>query len=409
MDIKFCVKHRGVVKDETAAEIEDFCKLCPPEEGEIYIFEDEIKRALFCECHIRAGLVISYGTIDVPLDAENQGEYRANRDVVEDSAAFIQMKEDALNGRSFSNIVAEYNTAFDGEHPLKIIGGQHRYIAIAEALERGVEKFHGVKVYFGLNMEQRLDVQLISNTNIAVSSDLLDRMLETVKGPQLRDWCQSAGLLREHEDFADRKQRGSRFTVRAARTFIMNYYEGSAITSKDFSDRKTTPVLAKTGGVDDEWERLKLNHPGMWEDAKLLAAGRAFSELMKKTEICVHQGGRQGLKRGLCGQGLQLRHSRGLGFCRGCAERQPHQTREALRPGSVRKDRPAQCQSPGARKTQDRSGQLPGPRHPHGCQREGAPGRALFLPGGKGQRDHKRAGGRRNCKVLCQTGHAGGP
>lgn len=282
MDIKFCVKHRGVVKDETAAEIEDFCKLCPPEEGEIYIFEDEIKRALFCECHIRAGLVISYGTIDVPLDAENQGEYRANRDVVEDSAAFIQMKEDALNGRSFSNIVAEYNTAFDGEHPLKIIGGQHRYIAIAEALERGVEKVHGVKVYFGLNMEQRLDVQLISNTNIAVSSDLLDRMLETVKGPQLRDWCQSAGLLREHEDFADRKQRGSRFTVRAARTFIMNYYEGSAITSKDFSDRKTTPVLAKTGGVDDEWERLKLNHPGMWEDAKLLAAGRAFSELMKK-------------------------------------------------------------------------------------------------------------------------------
>lgn len=139
-----------------------------------------------------------------------------------------------------------------------------------------------MKVYFGLNMEQRLDVQLISNTNIAVSSDLLDRMLETVKGPQLRDWCQSAGLLREHEDFADRKQRGSRFTVRAARTFIMNYYEGSAITSKDFSDRKTTPVLAKTGGVDDEWERLKLNHPGMWEDAKLLAAGRAFSELMKK-------------------------------------------------------------------------------------------------------------------------------
>lgn len=76
-----------------------FLQALPPEEGEIYIFEDEIKRALFCECHIRAGLVISYGTIDVPLDAENQGEYRANRDVVEDSAAFIQMKEDALNGR----------------------------------------------------------------------------------------------------------------------------------------------------------------------------------------------------------------------------------------------------------------------------------------------------------------------
>lgn len=33
MDIKFCVKHRGVVKDETAAEIEDFCKLCPRKKG----------------------------------------------------------------------------------------------------------------------------------------------------------------------------------------------------------------------------------------------------------------------------------------------------------------------------------------------------------------------------------------
>ncbi len=38
MDIKFCVKHRGVVKDETAAEIEDFCKLCPPgRRGDIHL------------------------------------------------------------------------------------------------------------------------------------------------------------------------------------------------------------------------------------------------------------------------------------------------------------------------------------------------------------------------------------
>ena len=46
-------------------------------------------------------------------DAENQGEYRANRDVVEDSAAFIQMKEDALNGE-VSATSLQNNTAFIG-------------------------------------------------------------------------------------------------------------------------------------------------------------------------------------------------------------------------------------------------------------------------------------------------------
>ena len=37
------------------------------------------------------------------------------------------MKIDAQKGRNFSNIVTEYTTDFDSEHPLKIIGGQHRF------------------------------------------------------------------------------------------------------------------------------------------------------------------------------------------------------------------------------------------------------------------------------------------
>lgn len=194
------------------------------------------------------------------------------------------MKEDAQNKRGFSNIVAEYNVSFDVDHPLKIIGGQHRYIAIKEALDKGVNEIHGVKVYFGLNTTQRLDVQLISNTNIAVSADLLDRMLETVKGPELRTWCQSAGLLNDHEDFADRKQRGSRFTVRAARTFIMNFYEGKKTHSNDFSSTKTTPLLAKTGGLDESWEELRVRNPGMWTDSALLQAGKSFAVLIKKQQ-----------------------------------------------------------------------------------------------------------------------------
>lgn len=270
------------IKESIKSEVEEFCETFSPVESDIYIFRDDLTKALFCECHITADSIISLGTIDVPLDAENQSEYRANRDVVEDSMAFLQMKDDALKKRSFSNIVAEYDTKFDREHPLKIIGGQHRFIAISEALKHGINQTHGVKVYFGLNTNQRLDVQLISNTNIAVSADLLDRMMETVKGPELRTWCQKVGLLKEHEDFADKKQRGSRITVRTARTFIMNYYEGTKITSTEFSGTKTTPVLAKTGGIDDEWEQLKVSHPNMWDDDKLLESGKAFSELIQK-------------------------------------------------------------------------------------------------------------------------------
>jgi len=45
--------------------------------------------------------------------------------------------------------------------PIKVIDGQHRFEAIRFALENSVDVLHGVKVYFALDMPQRLDVQLI--------------------------------------------------------------------------------------------------------------------------------------------------------------------------------------------------------------------------------------------------------
>ena len=110
-----------------------------------------------------------------------------------------------------------------------------------------MDEYHGIKVYFGLNTDQRLDVQLISNTNIAASSDLLDRMYETWAGPELRTWCQEVGLLYEGQDFADKRQRGQPITVRAARTFIMNYLAGKKIDPTRFNKAVTTPTIAKTG------------------------------------------------------------------------------------------------------------------------------------------------------------------
>ena len=283
MEIKYLCSKPDLVKDPVKKGIEEFCKTFSPIEDTIYILEDARTKALYCECHVNAKNIVTLGTIDSPLDSENQAEYRANRDVVEDNIAFIHMKEDAKMKRSFSNIVAEYITSFDEEHPLKIIGGQHRFIAISEAYDTAsINQTHGVKVYFGLNTDQRLDVQLISNTNIAVSSDLLDRMLETVRGPELRNWCQKVGLLNEGEDFADRKQRGGKLTVRAARTFIMNFFEGKKINTTTFPKVKTIPILAKTGGVDEEWEQLKATNKDLWGDKGLEEAGKQYAKLVGK-------------------------------------------------------------------------------------------------------------------------------
>ncbi len=248
-------------------EVESFAAAFDPLESErLYLMVDERTGAHYCECHIKADKLLSLSTIDVPLDPEDQPEYRANRELVEDHIAFEKMREDALAKRTFSNLVAEYNASYDPEHPLKIIGGQHRWTALREAHAKGTNQYQGVKVYFGLDLDQRLDVQLISNTNIAVSQDLFDRMQETLSGPELRDWCQKVGLLPGGTDFADKRERARPITVRAARTFILNYFRGKS------------PVLSKTGAPDPEWEVLRKN-PGLFGDARLLEAGKEFAAL----------------------------------------------------------------------------------------------------------------------------------
>jgi hypothetical protein len=191
------------------------------------------------------------------------------------------MIKDAKQKRSFSNIVAEYTKEFDAEHPLKIIGGQHRFEAIRAALKDGVDEYHGVKVHFGLDMKQRLDVQLISNTNIAISGDLFDRLQETFQGPGLRDWCQSAGLLESGQDFADSYERGGPISVKMARTFITNYFKGMSVDPKKFDLTDTSPVVCLTGGPNQEWDKLKADHPKLWSDPELLKAAKEFAALIK--------------------------------------------------------------------------------------------------------------------------------
>ncbi|MCB0654184.1 MAG: hypothetical protein KDC85_23085 [Saprospiraceae bacterium] len=274
---KSVVHKRSEVEELVNIFLEDFDI---QEKEHIIIHTDNKTLAFYIECHIKAKDICKKGTIDVPLDPENQSDYRANREVVENNPAYLKMVNDAEEKRIFSNIVAEFNPDFEPDKPLKIIGGQHRFLAIQKALKKGVNEYHGFKLYFDLSTEQRLDVQLISNTNIAVSNDLLDRMFETVKGPELRDWCQKCGILDEGQDFADKKQRGSQISVRGARTLIVNYINGKQIKDIDFNVIRTTPSITGTGGVDEEWETIRQT-PNLWADKKMISMGKAYADLLK--------------------------------------------------------------------------------------------------------------------------------
>jgi hypothetical protein len=243
------------------------------------IMRDNRTGASYCECHIPAEKLIALGTTDVPLDPMHP-EYRANREIVADSAAFEAMQADALNRRSFSNIVTEFVPSAGDECPLKIIGGQHRFQAIAGALKAQINERHGVKVYFALDKAQRVDVQLISNTNITVSGALSDRLKETFRGPGLREWCQLVGLLKKKQDFGDTKVLGGALTVDLARTFIENFYAGKKLKMKDFNKKETTPFLYKAGQDDDRWQAFLDDHPNVWQDAKLKKAGLQFVRLV---------------------------------------------------------------------------------------------------------------------------------
>jgi hypothetical protein len=284
LTIRFVGHESQAHKAQVSDKVREFVDLFSPVEaeiGEILVFTDNRTKAHYCECHVKASLFIAHSTTDVSLDPDEQGEYRANREIVENHPAYERMKADALKLRSFSNIVAEFNPEQNPEKPLGVIGGQHRTDAIREALAAGkADEFHELKVYFGLDQDQRLDVQVISNTVIAVSGDLYDRMLETVKGPELRDWCHETGLLDAGKDFGDKAQRGGDLTVRLARTFIMNYYEGKKSAGLAFDSANTSPVLPAVGTENPIWVELRKRQPSIWEDAKLRKAGEEFAKLI---------------------------------------------------------------------------------------------------------------------------------
>lgn len=259
--------------------LDSFLGSFKPEEtadgGRLRLFFDQKSGAYYITCHLQGAVLAQSCDTDASLDADDEDEiYKLNREIQEDPAAFQLMEKDALEGRSFEDIVLEYDDSYRPKKPLKVYGGQHRLTAIARAESAQGAVLHGVRIYFGLTREQKVEIATINNTAIAVPNDLLDRMREQLLGSHLRDWCQAVGLLDKGHDFADKRAPDTP-TVRLARTLIVNFYRGKKAKLDDFHQ----PVLCKSGGVDEDY--LAVRGEIDWADPSLIEMGKQFARLHK--------------------------------------------------------------------------------------------------------------------------------
>ena len=247
------------------------------------LFQDGKSRGYYIECHIEGKVAAPLMDYDAVLDPDQQEEFRANRALKPWHIAFIAMQNDAKKGRQFSDIITEYDKSYKSDLPLKVFGGQHRGKSIEEAINKGISRYHGFRVYFGLTMEQRGEIIQISNTNIQISPDLLDRVSETQIRSGLRRWCKEVGLLKNKQDFADSKNVEGIITVKLARTFVVNFYDGKEYKG-NIDENVFNPYICKSGYiVDENYDRLlKAIGKEIWENKSLFEAGKNFAFLHKK-------------------------------------------------------------------------------------------------------------------------------
>ncbi len=263
----------------------------------ITIYQDGKKGSYYVKCTIPANVVCNLLDLNARLDPINDASYRANRELLLKHHTYQRMRTDAEKGREFHDIIVEYSKAYNLQKPLKVWGGQHRSKAIQEALEvKGVSRYHGFRVYFGLSKEQRTDLALISNTNILVSNDLFDRQLEeTLVGTQLREWCVRVGLLNQGEDFPDQASRSERISVQLARSFMVNFFHGKAEGAKlkegELDRHVYEPYLCQSGAfLDPEYEEVICQFGGdIWDNPRLIEAGKAFAQLYQTQRDAVEK------------------------------------------------------------------------------------------------------------------------
>jgi hypothetical protein len=249
----------------------------------IIIFQDGLNSSYYIKCNLSAQRAANLLDLDARIDLDSPESFRSNRNLLLQSKTYQKMQTDAEGGREFNDIIVEYNRAYNASKPLKVWGGQHRSHALSYA-QRQSNRYHGFRVYFNLSKGQRTEVALISNTNINVSNDTFDRMLEeTVFGDTLRQWCQNVGFLVKGEDFPDVGSTAERITVKKARSFIVNFYigksQGGKLSVTDLDKNVFDPYLTETGiTVDSEYRRL-MESIDILKDKDLLEAGKKFLQL----------------------------------------------------------------------------------------------------------------------------------
>jgi hypothetical protein len=255
----------------------------------VVIFQDGVKKSYYIRCAIAGETMSKKVSLDARLNPQTGETFRDNREILTTHNTFLRMEIDAQNEREFSDIIAEYNTSYGPDKPLKIWGGQHRSRAVIDAYkEKKVSRYHGFRVYFCLSKEQRTELALISNTSIAVSNDLFDRQMEeTYMGPYLRRWCVKVGLLKQGEDFPDVGSHAERITTQNARSFVVSFFKGLKAgeqVAEDQLDKNVyEPYLCQTGIALDEEYRTLTEKMGseLWTNKDLLDAGKAFAHLHK--------------------------------------------------------------------------------------------------------------------------------
>jgi hypothetical protein len=281
------------VDQETVEQIRDFYNNLPLLEKKLnvplIIHKDRKAGAVFTTCSMEGNELIKLIDLDAVIDPVNQEAYRENRELQPSNNDFKQMIEDAKEARTFTDIVIEYvprlhRESYRSEVPLKVLGGQHRCDAIQKAVNNGKGNIpQGLRVYFNLDLDKRAEIALISNTNIAVSPDLRDRVEEHRSGEgKLREWCWEIGLLPKGKDFVDKRSAESTLpTVRMARTLIVNFYDGKNYAG-DIEKDLIYSTICKTGGADPDYSEILKKLTSFKEETELVEFGKAFGLLHKK-------------------------------------------------------------------------------------------------------------------------------
>ncbi len=94
---------------------------------------DEKSDAYYLTCHLKGKQIVESCDLEATLDPDDDDDvlYKLNREIIEDQLAYKEMENDAKNGRSFEDLVVEYDKSYRPDQPLKVYGGQHRIRAIS--------------------------------------------------------------------------------------------------------------------------------------------------------------------------------------------------------------------------------------------------------------------------------------